>query len=84
MQTQSTTQLEQHWRVKSPIEQDYEYIVRNDQDRYPFMEKFMETTVTDTLKKTAKSYNKKSESHIFMAFSDFNLYRKLEQEQKSS
>lgn len=41
-------------------EEDYEHIVRADLDRYPFMEEFMSTVVTDTLKKTAKSYGKKS------------------------
>jgi hypothetical protein len=59
MQTQSETILEQHWRTKGPHESGYETIVNNDQDRQPFMEDFMQTVVTDTLKKTAKSYNKK-------------------------
>lgn len=59
MQTQTATVLEQHWRTKGPYEKNYEVIVNNDQDRYPFMEEFMDTVVTDTLRKTAKSYNKK-------------------------
>lgn len=41
-------------------EEDYEHIIRADADRYPFMQEFMSTVVTDTLKKTAKSYAKKS------------------------
>ena len=64
MQTQSAAQsetlVEGEWREKTPMEEDYNYIVNNNGDRYPFIEKFMNTVVTDTLKKTAKSYNKKS------------------------
>ena len=59
-QTQPGTETEVHWRTKGPQELDYESIVKNDKDRYPFMEEFMDTVVTNTLRKTAKSYNKKS------------------------
>ena len=61
MQTQTKTQVEQHWKVKTPMESDYEYIVNNNQDRLAFMEDLMQNEVVDKLKKTSKSYNKKSE-----------------------
>ena len=59
-QTQTRTETDTHWRTKGQAELNYEHIVKNDQDRYPFMEEFMDTVVADTLRKTAKSYNKKS------------------------
>jgi hypothetical protein len=61
MQTQTKAQVEQHWKVKTPMESDYEYIVNNNQDRLAFMEDLMQNEVVDKLKKTSKSYNKKSE-----------------------
>jgi hypothetical protein len=67
MQTQTKTQVEQHWKVKTPMESDYEYIVNNNQERYAFVEDLMQNEVVDKLSKTAKSYNKKSE-FIFIKF----------------
>lgn len=64
--TQSETMVEGEWRVKTPIENDYNYIINNNGERLPFMEKFMGTVVTDTLKKTAKSYNKKSKKSYLL------------------
>jgi hypothetical protein len=60
-QTKAQTQLEQHWKVKTQMESDYEYIVNNNQDRLGFMEDLMQNEVVDKLTKTSKSYNKKSE-----------------------
>jgi len=72
MQTQSASQtqtmVEGDWRQKTAEENDYNYVVNNDIDRYPYMEKFMGTVVTDTLKKTAKSYNKKSKNTLSFQF----------------
>ncbi len=74
MQTQSAsgseTITEGEWREKSAIENDYNYIVNHGQDRYSYMEKFMAGHVVDTLKKTTKSYNKKSKPNqcLFLIF----------------
>lgn len=71
MQTQSTTMLEQHWRTKGVHEENYNHIINNDGDRYPFMDEFMGSVVTDTLKKTAKSYGRKSKQLLIHQFASF-------------
>lgn len=59
MQTQTITEVETIWREKSLLEQEYEAIMANNRDRSGIVEEMMQTVVTDTLRKTAKSYNKK-------------------------
>lgn len=59
MQTQTITEVETIWREKSLLEQEYEAIMANNRDRSSIVEEMMQTVVTDTLRKTAKSYNKK-------------------------
>jgi hypothetical protein len=73
MQTQTKTQLEQHWKVKTPMESDYEYIVNNNQDRLAFMEDLMQNEVVDKLTKTSKSYNKKSELVCNKIYTNFRV-----------
>ena len=60
MLRQGDTEVETHWRVQTPLELDYKHVVAENQDRLPIIEELMTTVITDTLRKTAKSYNKKS------------------------
>lgn len=83
MQTQTKTQLEQHWKVKTPMEANYEYIVKNDLDRLPFMEDLMENVVVSNLKKTAKSYNKKSK-WIEIKFMLILIFREVKKSKEDS
>lgn len=51
---------ESGYRARSNKEVDYDFICQHNQDRFPFMQQFMNNEVTSELKKTAKSYHKKS------------------------
>lgn len=62
MQNQEANEDEVHWRVKTPLEADYDAAIEGNGDRLEVIEKIMKTAVTDNLKKTSISYNKKSKS----------------------
>ena len=66
MQNQEEIEQDEHWRVKTPLEQEYDAIIRRDGDRLNVMEEIMSTVVTDNLRKTAISYNKKSTHTILV------------------
>lgn len=76
MQNQEANEEETHWRVKTPLEADYEAVINGNGDRLEVIEEIMHTAVTNNLKKTTISYNKKSKSANFSNFDKF--YRKTE------
>lgn len=59
MTEQASPIKDDQYRLRTTREDDYNFIVQNNQDRYPFVHDMMNTVVVDNLKKTAKSYHKK-------------------------